>query len=192
MVQEPAGSMPALLGRDLADTVTVAGMSGADVLRVLDALALEGIAAGITGGWGMDALLGRQTREHGDVDLGIAAGRVNDALRVLEDLGYAVIADERPARIALVGPGGGVDVPPIEFSPTGAGTQTGFDRQRFAYPAGSLDHDGVIDGRHVRCGSPTLQIAFHRGYPPRDHDRADMALLAEAFGLALPPEFEGS
>ena len=38
MVQEPAGWMPTVGGRDLADTVTVAGMSGTDVLRIMDAL----------------------------------------------------------------------------------------------------------------------------------------------------------
>jgi lincosamide nucleotidyltransferase A/C/D/E len=172
--------------RDPADTVDVRSTSGPEVLRILDALAVDGIAAGITGGWGIDALLGRQTRTHGDVDLGIAAERVDDALRVLDGLGYAVTADERPARIALVGARGGVDVHPIEFSPTGSGTQTGFDGQRFEYPPGSLDHEGVIEGRPVRCGSPALQVTFHLGYPPREHDRADMALLSEAFGIELP------
>ena len=47
-------------------------MSGAEVLRVLDALDGAGIRTGITGGWGVDALLRRQTRPHTDLDLGVA------------------------------------------------------------------------------------------------------------------------
>ena len=42
-------------------------MGGTEVLRVLDALETAGIRAGITGGWGIDALLRRETRAHGDL-----------------------------------------------------------------------------------------------------------------------------
>src|SRR5207247_10666750 len=44
-------------------------MSAADVLGVLAALDGRGIPAWLDGGWGIDALLGEQTRPHEDVDL---------------------------------------------------------------------------------------------------------------------------
>jgi lincosamide nucleotidyltransferase A/C/D/E len=47
-------------------------MAAADVLDVLQALAEAGVWASVEGGWGVDALLHRQTRQHGDLDL---AGR---------------------------------------------------------------------------------------------------------------------
>jgi lincosamide nucleotidyltransferase A/C/D/E len=59
----------------------------------------------------------------------------------------------------------------------------------FHYPAGSLDAEGVIAGRQVRCATPELQLAFHAHYEPRDHDRGDMAALASAFGLSLPASY---
>ena len=37
-------------------------MDATEVLRVLDALDGAGIEAGVTGGWGIDALLRRETR----------------------------------------------------------------------------------------------------------------------------------
>ena len=164
-------------------------MNAAEVLRVLDALDAAGVRAGVTGGWGIDALLRRQTREHGDVDLGVPSDSVDAAIQALRSLGYTISADERPARIVLESGVGKVDIHPIVMLPSGGGVQTGFDGQTFEYPPGSLEAEGEIGGRIVRCGTPELQVTFHRGYEPREHDRQDMAALALAFGLTLEPPY---
>jgi lincosamide nucleotidyltransferase A/C/D/E len=164
-------------------------MDATEVLRVLDALDAAGVRAGLTGGWGIDALLRRQTRPHGDVDVGVPAEAVDAAVESLSGLGYAVSVNERPARLVLVSPTGSVDLHPIVWRPNRTGIQTGFDGQTFEYPPGSLEAEGVIAGRAVRCATPSLQLTFHEHYAPRDHDRADMAALAEAFGLRLPPGY---
>jgi lincosamide nucleotidyltransferase A/C/D/E len=172
--------------------LAVSQIMGADeVLRVLDALDAAGVRVGVTGGWGIDALLGRQTRVHGDVDLGVPSDSVDGAIGALEALGYAVDADERPARVVLSSDEGRVDLHPIVMLASGAGIQNGFDGQTFEYPPGSLEADGEIGGQTVRCGTPELQVAFHRGYEPRGHDLLDMAALADAFGLALEPPYSG-
>lgn len=164
-------------------------MASAEVLRVLDALEVAGIRAGITGGWGVDALLRRETRGHGDLDLGVAAEAVDGAMEALKSLGYALALDERPARVALESDLGRVDLHPIVWESSGAGVQTGSAGEVFHYPAGSLDAEGEIAGRAVRCATPDLQLAFHAHYEPRDHDRQDMAALRSAFGLSLPPAY---
>ena len=164
-------------------------MDATEVLRVLDALEAAGVRAGLTGGWGIDALLRRQTRPHGDVDLGVPAEAIDSAVEALSGLGYAISVDERPARLVFVSPTASVDLHPIVWGPNGTGIQTGFDGQTFEYPPGSLDAEGVIAGRVVRCATPSLQLTFHEHYSPRDHDRADMAALARAFGLLLPPAY---
>ena len=160
-----------------------------EVLRVLAVLDAAGIRGGLTGGWGVDALLRRQTRAHGDVDLGVPAEAIDSAIDALRGIGYAVTLDQRPARLVLVSDKGQVDLHPIAWGPTGTGTQTGFDGETFEYPPGSLDAEGLIAGQLVRCGTPSLQLTFHERYVPRDHDRADMAALAEQFGLHLPPAY---
>lgn len=165
-------------------------MEAAEVLRVLDALEAAGVRAGITGGWGIDALLRRQTRPHGDVDLGVASDVVDLALGALRPLGYVVATDDRPARVVLAGDAGQVDLHPIVWDASGAGVQTGLAGERFDYPAGSLEADGEIAGRIVRCGTPELQVAFHSHYEPGDHDRRDLAALAAAFDVALPPGYD--
>jgi lincosamide nucleotidyltransferase A/C/D/E len=164
-------------------------MDATEVLRVLAVLDAAGLRAGLTGGWGVDALLRRQTRLHGDADLGLPAEGVDAAIDALAGIGYAVSVDQRPARLVLVGDEGKVDLHPIVWGPTGTGIQTRFDGETFEYPPGSLDAVGMIAGQTVRCGTPSLQLAFHEHYLPRDHDRADMAALAEAFGLPLPPAY---
>jgi lincosamide nucleotidyltransferase A/C/D/E len=161
----------------------------AEVLRVLDALDAAGIDWGITGGWGIDALLRRETRAHGDVDLGIASEAVDAAIEALASLGYILDVDERPARVVLQSANGQVDLHPIVWGPSGAGVQTGLDSETFDYPPGSLNAEGEIGGRSVRCGTPELQLKFHEHYEPRDHDRRDMAALAATFGLSLPPAY---
>ena len=166
-------------------------MDAAEVLRVLDGLEEAGVRAGVTGGWGIDALLRRQTRPHGDVDLGVPSDAVDMAIERLASLGYLLVVDERPARLVLESALGKVDLHPIVMEPSGAGVQTGFDGQTFQYPPGSLEAEGEIGGRPVRCGTPELQVTFHRGYEPREHDRRDMAALAEAFGLTLDTPYSG-
>lgn len=166
-------------------------MSGREVIRVIDRLETSGIPAGLTGGWGIDALLGHQTRPHRDVDLGIAASQVDRAIEALTAIGYSLVVDERPARIELAGRRGRVDLHPIDWDRDGAGTQVGFDGRTFSYPPGSLAAVGTIDGHAVRCGTPELQIAFHVGYEPTDTDRQDMAALADSFGVSLPEPYSG-
>ncbi len=164
-------------------------MDATEVLRVLAALDAAGVRAGLTGGWGVDALLRRQTRSHRDADLGVAAETVDTTIDTLRGMGYAVTLDQRPARLVLISPAGQVDLHPIVWAPTGTGIQTGFNGETFEYPPGSLEAEGLIAGHLVRCGTPRLQLTFHERYVPRDHDRADMAALAEQFGLHLPPAY---
>jgi lincosamide nucleotidyltransferase A/C/D/E len=165
-------------------------MTAGAVIEVIDTLEAAGVRAGITGGWGIDALLRRETRPHGDVDLGIGADAVATAIDALARLGYGVEIDQRPARVELSGPNGRVDLHPIAWDADGAGRQVSLEGEVFDYPPGSLDAIGVIDGREVRCGTPELQLAFHSHHAPRDHDRRDMAALAAAFGLELPGSYE--
>jgi lincosamide nucleotidyltransferase A/C/D/E len=164
-------------------------MDAAEVLRVLDALDGSGIKVGVTGGWGVDALLRRETRPHGDVDLGLASEAVDEAIDALEPLGYVLVRDDRPARVVLTSEVGQVDLHPIAWQPSGTGVQTGLSGETYEYPPGSLDADGEIGGRIVRCGTPELQVAFHGHYEPREQDRRDMVALAAAFDISLPPEY---
>lgn len=57
----------------------------AETLAVLD---LAGIAVVVIGGWGIDALVGRQLRPHADLDLIADEREFDRAARALEELGF--------------------------------------------------------------------------------------------------------
>ena len=82
-------------------------MSAPEVHAVLDGLAAAGCHAWIGGGWGVDALVGNQTRGHRDLDLAVDADHEAAALVVLGKLDYVIETDWRPVRVEVVAPGVG-------------------------------------------------------------------------------------
>jgi lincosamide nucleotidyltransferase A/C/D/E len=156
------------------------GSTATEVLRVIATLDAAGLRTWVAGGWGVDALLGRQTRVHRDLDLALDVTH-NDldlALSTLEDLGYLVTTDWRPSRVELAAsPERFVDLHPVVFDDQGTGWQTNVDDlPPFRYPRDAFS-DGFIDGTRVACLSVTQQLLFHSGYPPRPHDVADLTVL---------------
>jgi lincosamide nucleotidyltransferase A/C/D/E len=148
------------------------------VLEVLDALALAGVRHWVAGGWGVDALVGRQTREHRDLDLAVDADDADVCGRVLDGLGYRVETDWLPLRVELAAPGGRwVDVHPIRFDADGRGLQGDATGTHFVYPPDAFVR-GVVGGRTVGCLSVSQQQVFHNGYPLRPQDEHDLGLLA--------------
>jgi lincosamide nucleotidyltransferase A/C/D/E len=153
-----------------------------EVLELLEALDAAGCPVWIAGGWGVDALVGRQTRPHRDLDVLVAADRLDATLAVLVARGYAVETDWLPVRVELHRPGAGrIDVHPAVFAADGSARQAGLDDTWFDYPADCFVH-GLIGGVRVRCLSREQQVTFHTGYEPRDVDRHDLALLAQPDG----------
>jgi lincosamide nucleotidyltransferase A/C/D/E len=154
-----------------------ADMNADEVHNVLDALAAAGCNAWIGGGWGVDALVGHQTRPHRDLDLAIAAEDEPAALQALGRLGYVIETDWRPVRVEVCAGGRGrVDLHPLAFDAAGHGHQAGLDGGSFRWPKECFT-TGAIAGRPVGCISVEQQLLFHSGYEPRDIDHADLAVL---------------
>ncbi len=155
-----------------------------DVLTVLEALDHAGVRYWLGGGWGVDALQGRCTRAHRDLDLAVDEETFGAASLALEQLGFTPQTDWLPVRLELAGgPGGWVDLHPVRFDTAGHGTQQGLDGTTFAYPAADLTI-GLVGDRAVPCISTRLQIKFHSGYEPRPQDLHDLALLTSRGGEA--------
>lgn len=153
--------------------------------RVLEVLDLVPDAV-VDGGWGIDALVGRVTRAHDDLDLVVPLSRCDAIVDALRSLGFELSLDERPTRVVVAAGDERVDlhlVSPTEFGMTQAlpgGLQ-------FTYVLD--DAAGTILGRPVRCLSAAMQVLTHCGYEPDGDDRADMAVLAEVSGESLPPPY---
>ncbi|BEP14960.1 hypothetical protein acdb102_32710 [Acidothermaceae bacterium B102] len=151
-------------------------MDADEVLDVLDTLADR--PTWVVGGWGVDALLGRQSRPHRDLDLLVRAEQLDEVVGSLTALGYVVETDWLPVRVELAGTGGWVDVHPVVFDDAGNGRQDNGAGDYYRYPADDFV-TGIIAGRTVGCVSAELQLAVHTGYEPREIDLLDIAVLQD-------------
>jgi lincosamide nucleotidyltransferase A/C/D/E len=168
-------------------------MDDAAVVAALDCLEKHAITAWVDGGWGIDALVGQQTRTHEDLDLVVAQETLATAVSALSTLGYrydATVEPGLPARMVLLDSGRRqIDLHPVVLDAEGNGWQPLGDGAWGGYPAEGLSGSGVIGGRRVQCLTPQLQLRHHLGYVPDAHDRHDLRLLGRHFGLALPPGY---
>lgn len=167
-------------------------VTAGDVLEVLDRVDAHAVTVWLDGGWGIDALLGRETRAHDDLDLVVASDDLPSARAALAPLGFEHALDVEPglpARLVLRDPRDRrIDFHVIVFDEHGNGWQQLGDDAWGLYPAEGLRGEGLVRGRTVRCITPELQLRHHLGYSWEDDDRRDMRALAERFGLALPPD----
>jgi lincosamide nucleotidyltransferase A/C/D/E len=154
-----------------------AGMSLARMLAVLDAVRSIGCRYWVEGGWGIDALVGHQTRPHRDVDLDIDGAFEDEVLAALAGLGYVIETDWRPNRVELVAPGWGwVDVHPLVIDDDGNARQAALGGGWHEFPR-SFFTIGHIGNVAVPCVTKEAQRLFHSGYDLRQVDRQDLALL---------------
>jgi lincosamide nucleotidyltransferase A/C/D/E len=162
-----------------------------EVLRILELLEARRLRAWLDGGWGVDALLGRETRVHDDVDLVVEKDAITDVLEALGSLGYSVAEDHAPTRVVLrASDGRQADLHLVTFDAAGTAWQSGAspDGSDCPYPPSGFGQGRILN-RVVPCLTPELQVEHHSGYEPRDRDRVDMANLAERFGLILPDRY---
>ncbi|OAH13056.1 nucleotidyltransferase domain-containing protein [Streptomyces jeddahensis] len=160
-------------------------MTADDVLSILTVLRDADVDIWIGGGWGIDALVGEQTRRHRDLDLLHRQDQEPSVVAALADAGFVETLDWRPVRFVVTDPAGReIDLHPLAFAADGSAVQSSPDPQQpFVYPP-SCFVTGTILGTTVPCLSPEQQVYFHRGYDPADHDRHDMAQLRRVFGIA--------
>lgn len=76
-------------------------MTADDVLSVLALMRRAEVGVWIGGGWGIDALLGKQTREHRDLDLMHPEDREDDVVRALNGVGFVESLNWRPVRFVV-------------------------------------------------------------------------------------------
>ena len=97
-------------------------MPSSALLELLQLLDEAAISVWLDGGWGVDALLGTQTRSHKDVDLIVRVPDVPKVQKVLGRRGFAVKQGTPPNSFVLAnGLGLEVDVHAVVFDDGGNG-----------------------------------------------------------------------
>jgi lincosamide nucleotidyltransferase A/C/D/E len=157
-------------------------VTGDEVLRLYGDLHAAGIPIWIDGGWCVDALIGRQTRDHEDVDIAIDRRDETRLRATLTSWGYVqdVRHDTTEWNYVLRSGALAVDVHVFQFDADGNHIYG------VEYPNDALTGAGTINGHAVRCIAPRWMFTFKTGYEPREKDIRDVLALSERFGFELP------
>lgn len=166
-------------------------MEAQDVLDVLAVLEEAGVSPTLEGGWGVEALLGAQHRDHTDVDLVIDLRQVRPAVEALAEVGFGIVEHDGVQTVRLGDRYDRViDLRSVAHDGEGNAWVATRDPEDGPpdFPAESFTY-GWVAGRQVPCISPELQAEMHRGYePPEDHV-ADVVRLGERFATPVPAEY---
>ncbi len=160
-------------------------MKASDLVDIYVKLNKTGIRIWIDGGWGVDALLGVQTRPHQDLDIAIEQKDLARLCEFLEPQGYREIRRDNHWNFVLSDSHGNeIDVHVFIFD----------EKENVVggllYPTYSLAGKGSVQGVPVRCITPEYQVQSHRGYELKEKDFQDVTLLCEIFCLDYPDEYQ--
>jgi lincosamide nucleotidyltransferase A/C/D/E len=161
-------------------------MTSDNVLNLYNRLKENGIAVWIDGGWCIDALIGRQTREHADLDIAVHRKDNVKLRQLLENYGYNEVTRSDSSAFMYVmedEAGKSVDVHAFEYDDNGRNIYG------VEYPFGSLTRTGTIDGQEVNCIDPKFMFQFKTWYEPKEKDIQDVRALSEKFGFELPSRY---
>ncbi len=176
-----------------------------DVITIYQSLLAAGIQVWLSGGWGIDALLGEQTRPHKDLDVLIL---LDDIVRMRELLGrdgyglkelwsenrWVVDAQGTETATAFVlqdAEGREIDAHAMCLDERGNGIPAWADDAGLVFERQDLAGEGLIAGFAVRCLSAAMQMLLHTGYKLPDEQLRDLALLHERFGVEYPDKAPG-
>ena len=179
-------------------------VSAEDVIIIYQRLLDNGIQVWLSGGWGIDALLGEQTRPHKDLDVIML---LDDVARMRELLGqdgygleelwsenrWAVDAHGTEIPTAFVlqdAEGRQLDAHAMQLDDQGNGVSA-WEGERIAFERQDLASPGTIAGVTVRCLSPNMQVLLHMGYELPDKQLRDLELLREKLGVENSADCSG-
>lgn len=162
-------------------------MKAETVIELVELMKSNEIDVVIDGGWGVDALLGKQTRPHNNLDIAIPHKDVPKLRRILSEKGFSEVFrnDSRDCNFVLQDRNGNeLDVHSYTFD------EHGNNIYGVPYLPEHLTGKGEIDGIQVKCIPPDWMIKFHTGYELDEDDFHDVKKLCETFNFELPDEYK--
>jgi lincosamide nucleotidyltransferase A/C/D/E len=165
-------------------------MTASDVVEIVGWVEGARLDVWLDGGWGVDALVGEQTREHKDLDVIVKDAHVSRMREVLGDRGFGQVQGVPQNFVLADGSNREVDVHPVHFDERGDGHLLSADGEPFGHQAEAFAAVGSISGTAVVCLSAEAQMANHSwGYTPTPTDIHDMRMLHDRLGTRLVPPY---
>lgn len=148
-----------------------------DLMTIINLLENANIKYWIDGGWGVDILAGKQTRNHRDIDVDFDAQHTEELLKILLKYGYEVDTDWKPVRIELYSEKYGyLDIHPFILNENGTSKQADLEGGFYEFEKDFFSN-AIFEGKTIPCISLKGQKIFHSGYELRDKDKQDIAVL---------------
>ncbi|MBP9771705.1 MAG: nucleotidyltransferase family protein [Candidatus Pacebacteria bacterium] len=162
-------------------------MQATDVINLYTKLEEININIWIDGGWAVDALVGKQTREHQDLDIAVEDKDLSQLKEYLKSQGYKEAPRaEDPMWDLVLKDDAGLEVEVHAF--TLDENQEVVEQPYWdGYSKDSLSGVGNIAGQEVRCVSLNQLVKTHnkekRALKEKDYN--DMRTLTEHFGVGF-------
>ena len=148
-----------------------------DLMTIINLLKDSNIKYWIDGGWGVDILAGKQTRNHRDIDVDFDAQHTEELLKILLKYGYEVDTDWKPVRIELYSEKYGyLDIHPFILNEDGTSKQADLEGGFYEFEKDFFSN-AIFEGKTSPCISLKGQKIFHSGYELRDKDKQDISVL---------------
>lgn len=142
----------------------------------------------VDGGWGVDALLGVQTRVHSDLDLIIHQDDVSVIDQALCNQGFTQMSEVDG--LVYASNGLFVDLHLVCLDQKSYGHFDLPNGGSWPFPPEAFEATGEIGGFEVRCLSVDAQVQCHaQGYSLKPKDISDMRALQNKYGCVLPLAF---
>lgn len=146
-------------------------------MTIINLLENANIKYWIDGGWGVDILAGKQTRNHRDIDVNFDAQHTEKLLNLLFEYGYKIDTDWKPVRIELYSEKYGyLDIHPFILNEDGTSKQANLEGGFYEFEKDFFSN-AIFEGKTIPCISLKGQKIFHSGYELRDKDKQDIAVL---------------
>ena len=148
-----------------------------DLMTIINLLENANIKYWIDGGWGVDILAGKQTRNHRDIDVNFDAQHTEKLLNLLFEYGYKIDTDWKPVRIELYSEKYGyLDIHPFILNEDGTSKQADLEGGFYEFEKDFISN-AIFEEKTIPCISLKGQKIFHSGYELRDKDKQDIAVL---------------
>ena len=161
-------------------------MKAISVIRFWRDTTARGLHICLDGGWAVDAVLGRQTRPHNDLDIAVPAQEVPLLREILAADGFTEVwrHDSWAHNFVFANAQGeAVDIHSYVLD------QNGENAGGVPYRSEHLCGTGRILNTTVRCVPPKWLVEFHTGYEIDETDWHDVQLLCQRFQIAVPKEY---
>jgi hypothetical protein len=137
------------------------------IRTVVDLLRAVDISAWLFGGWGLDARIGRITRDHGDIEFWLERGDAQRSRVVLIEAGATALATQPPEESCeFIWDNVEFSTAYFDRQPDGAFIQLQGRWSDWLFPPGSFgDEPGMLDGTPVPTMSVAGMLAMKEQFP---------------------------